>query len=146
MTKLSQSLRFPSRKGFASIYCIKKYGYSPIGCPERVGSSCREMTTDEIDSRYQKKFSSSSDYMIRIASGYGNISFNTVQILLSNHGYSVNPLPFEANYHLRNEEGKYNQLAELISDKTTFLSSSSNSKGLTNGYFREDGFRALFYI
>ena len=104
-------------KGIDSIYCIKKYGYSPLGCPIRIGSSCREMSTDQISLRYQKRFESTQDYMVRIESGYGDITFSTVQILLNNHGYSVNPASFEANYHLRNKEGKFNLLAELISDR-----------------------------
>lgn len=53
-------------KGIDSIYCIKKYGYSPLGCPIRIGSSCREMSTDQISLRYQKRFESTQDYMVRI--------------------------------------------------------------------------------
>ena len=103
-------------KGFHSLYCIKKYGFSQNGCPIRIGTSCKELSVEEINLRYQKRFETSNDYMLEIPSGYGDISFNTLQILLSNNGYHVNPLSFEENYHLRTKNGEYNQLAELLSD------------------------------
>jgi ATP-dependent DNA helicase RecG len=43
-------------KGTKPIYCIKKYGFSSIGCPVRIGSTCREMTEEQIANRYKLKF------------------------------------------------------------------------------------------
>ena len=106
-------------KGFHSLYCIKKYGYSQLGCPIRIGTSCHEMTTDEISIRYQKRFESNKDYMTVRKARYGEITTDSIQLLLTNHGYHINPLSFEQNYDLRNNEGDYNQLAELISDKNS---------------------------
>lgn len=103
-------------KGFHSLYCIKKYGFSQSGCPVRIGTTCKELTIEEIKSRYQQRFESSNDYMLEIPSGYGDISFNTMQIELSSRGYHINMASFEENYHLRNKDGEYNQLAELLSD------------------------------
>ena len=103
-------------KGFHPLYCIKKHGFSQSGCPIRIGTSCKEMSVEEINLRYKKRFESSNDYMLEIPSNYGDISFNTIQIELSNKGYHINPLSFEENYHLRNKNGEYNQLAELLSD------------------------------
>ena len=103
-------------QGFHDLYCIKKYGFSQAGCPMRIGTSCRELSLGEIEARYKKRFESSSDYMLQRSSGYGDITFNTLQILLANRGFHINPNSFEQNYHLRNEKGEYNQLAELLSD------------------------------
>lgn len=103
-------------KGFHSLYCIKKYGFSQVGCPIRIGTSCKELSVEEINLRYQKRFASSNDFMLEIPAGYGDISFNTLQIELCNKGYHVNQLSFEENYHLRTKDGEYNQLAELLSD------------------------------
>lgn len=104
-------------KGFFPLYCIKKYGFSQAGCPIRIGSSCKEMESVQIQARYQKRFESSRDYMIAIPARYGDISFNTLQIALSNQGYHINKNAFEINYNLRNKDGDYNLLAELLSDQ-----------------------------
>lgn len=103
-------------KGFHPLYCIKKYGFSQSGCPIRIGTSCQELSVGDINLRYQKRFESSNDYMLERPSGYGDITFNMLQIELSNRGYHVNLLSFEENYHLRTKDGEYNQLAELLSD------------------------------
>ena len=55
--------------------------------------------------------------MIAIPARYGDISFNTLQIALSNQGYHINKNAFEINYNLRNKDGDYNLLAELLSDQ-----------------------------
>ena len=104
-------------KGFHSLYCIKKYGFSQTGCPMRIGTSCRELDASQISVRYQKRFESNKDYMVLRRAGYGDITFDTLQMLLSNHGYHINQVSFAQNYNLKTEEGQYNQLAELLSDK-----------------------------
>ena len=38
-------------KGTETIYCIKKYGFSSVGCPIRVGSTCREMSQEQVQYR-----------------------------------------------------------------------------------------------
>lgn len=48
-------------KGLHSLYCIKKYGYSQSGCPIRIGTSCKELSVEEINLRYQKRFETSND-------------------------------------------------------------------------------------
>ena len=35
-------------KGIKHIYCQKKYGFSSAGCTIRVGTTCREMTPEQI--------------------------------------------------------------------------------------------------
>ena len=104
-------------KGFFPLYCIKKYGFSQVGCPIRIGTSCKEMEPAQIQARYQKRFESSRDYMTAIPVRYGVISFNTLQIALSNQGYHINRNAFETNYSLRNKDGDYNLLAGLLSDQ-----------------------------
>ena len=43
-------------KGIKHIYCQKKYGFSSVGCPIRVGTTCKEMTSEQIRIRYENKF------------------------------------------------------------------------------------------
>lgn len=127
-------------KGFYSLYCIKKYGYSQLGCPIRIGTSCHEMTTDEISIRYHKRYESNRDYMTVRKAEYGEILTDSLQLLLTNHGYHINPLSFEQNYGLRNNDGYYNQVAELISDKNnvSFIFVKFRGKDKTSASERTD--------
>lgn len=43
-------------KGHNHIYCQKKYGFSSTGCTVRIGATCKEMTSEQIKIRYEKKF------------------------------------------------------------------------------------------
>lgn len=104
-------------RGFHDLYCIKKYGFSQAGCPFRIGSATKEMTTFEIEQRYRKRFETSNDYMTQIKSTYGDISFNSLKIALADKGFHINDISFDKNYNLVDESGEYNQLAELLSDR-----------------------------
>ncbi|WP_243411970.1 helix-turn-helix domain-containing protein [Peptacetobacter hiranonis] len=42
-------------KGRSYLYCQKKYGYSSTGCNIRIGTTCREMTIEQIKIRYEQK-------------------------------------------------------------------------------------------
>lgn len=56
-------------KGIKHIYCQKKYGFSSSGCPIRVGTTCREMTAEQIRMRYENKFID-SEYMLKKRSSH----------------------------------------------------------------------------
>lgn len=49
---------------------------------------------------------------------HGDVTSITLQILLIHHGFHENRHAFENNYNLRNKNGTYNQLAELLSDNS----------------------------
>lgn len=51
-------------KGAKNIYCQKKYGFSASGCTIRVGTTCKEMTAEQIRIRYEQNFVD-SEYMIK---------------------------------------------------------------------------------
>lgn len=40
------------QKGHRNIYCQKKYGFSTNGYTIRIGTTCREMTTEQIRIHY----------------------------------------------------------------------------------------------
>lgn len=104
------------KKGTDPLYCQKKYGYSSVGCTIRVGTSCREMTQDQIKNRYEKKFFN-KDILISSKSTFPNLSFKTLKIYYSTRGFHLDDQNFEANLSLKNENGEYNKMAELLSDK-----------------------------
>lgn len=103
-------------KGPDNIYCIKKYGFSTSGCLVRIGSTNRSMTPEQIRSRYEKSFHD-DEKMLKVAAKYGDISFRTLKIYYSEHGFHIDDNSFEANFNLRNDSGRFNLLAELLSDK-----------------------------
>lgn len=103
-------------KGFKPIYCIKKYGYSPKGCLVRIGTICREMSSEEIESRYHNNFID-DDYILKAPAHYAPLSFDMLKILLTSKGYHINETAFESNFSLRTRNGDYNLMAELLSDK-----------------------------
>lgn len=103
-------------KGFKPIYCIKKYGYSSKGCLVRIGTTCKEMSSVEIEYRYQKNFID-DDFILKAPSHYAPLSFDMMKILLTSKGYHINPNAFDANFSLLMNNGEYNLMAELLSDK-----------------------------
>lgn len=103
-------------KGMRSIYCQKKYGFSSTGCTIRIGTTCREMTAEQIKIRYQKGIID-NEYMLKKQSSLQTLSFKDLKIYYSEKGFHIDNQSFETNLNLKNEEGKYNLLAELLSDK-----------------------------
>ena len=103
-------------QGNNSIYCIKKYGFSSTGCYIRLGSTCKEMTPQQIKTRYELNFID-SELMLKAKAKYGDISFRTFKVYYSEKGYHLGESSVETNFNLRNEKGEYNLLAELLSDQ-----------------------------
>ena len=77
------------KKGIAPIYCIKKYGFSSTGCPIRVGSTCREMSELQINSRYKQRFFD-DDIIISSPINLPSLSFLTLKNFYLEHGYKLN--------------------------------------------------------
>ena len=103
-------------KGHHYIYCQKKYGFSSTGCTIRIGTTCKEMTPEQIKIRYEKKFID-NEYMLKKKSNSSDLSFRELKIYYSEKNYHLEDKSFETNLNLRNESGEYNLLAELLSDK-----------------------------
>lgn len=109
-------LKISVGRGFKSIYCIKKYGFSTKGCLTRIGTICKEMSPFEIEYRYQNNFID-DDYILRAPSHYAPLSFDMMKILLTSKGYHINQTAFESNFSLLRKDGSYNLMAEILSDK-----------------------------
>lgn len=119
------------KKGQKHIYCQKKYGFSSVGCTIRIGTTCKEMTSEQIRIRYEKKFID-SEYMLKKKASLSDLSFRELKIYYSEKGYRLDDKSFEVNFNLRNEEGNYNLLAELLSDQNNipfiFVKFQGNTK------------------
>lgn len=104
------------KKGIKPIYCVKKYGFSSKGCLVRIGTTCKEMPSEEIQFRYRSQFIN-EDYMLIAPSKYAPLSFNMMKILLTSRGFHVNENSFEASFNLKRKDGTYNLLAEILADQ-----------------------------
>ena len=93
-------------KGAKNIYCQKKYGFSSSGCTIRVGTTCKEMTAEQIKIRYEQNFID-SEYMLKKRSCLSELSFRELKIYYTEKGFHVND-SFETNINLKNEKGEYN--------------------------------------
>lgn len=103
-------------KGAKNIYCQKKYGFSSRGCVIRIGTTCKEMTPGQIRVRYEKNFHD-EEYMIKKRASRSDLSFREFKIYYAEKGFHVDDSSLEANFNLRNKDGEYNLLAELLADK-----------------------------
>ncbi len=103
------------KKGIKPLYCIKKYGFSSKGCLVRIGTTCKEMPSEEIQFRYKSQFIN-EDYMLIAPSKYAPLSFNMMKILLTSRGFHINENAFEASFNLKRSDGTYNLLAEILAD------------------------------
>ena len=102
-------------KGQSHVYCNKKYGFSSSGCTIRIGTTCKEMTPEQIKIRYEKRFID-TEYMLKKRSNSSDLSFKELKIYYSEKGYHLEDKSFETNLNLKNEHGEYNLLAELLAD------------------------------
>ena len=103
-------------KGTRNIYCQKKYGFSSSGCVIRIGTTCKEMTSEQIRIRYEKNFYD-EEYMLKKRASRADLTFRELKIYYAEKGFHVDDSSFEANFNLRNKDGDYNLLAELLADK-----------------------------
>ncbi len=104
------------KKGSNYIYCQKKYGFSSSGCTIRIGTTCKEMTPQQIKTRYEKKFID-NEYMLKKRASISDLSFRVLKVYYSEKNFHLDNKSFETNLNLRNESGEYNLLAELLADR-----------------------------
>ena len=124
------------KKGYASLYCIKKYGFSSNGCHYRVGTTCKSMTLEMIKQKFEYSLSN-VDMMVRRESYYQNMAFTKFKMLLLENGYHLDENTFEKNFKLRTNDGAYNYLAELLSDENSLQFIFAKFKGKTKATFSE---------
>lgn len=107
------------KKGNSPLYCIKKYGFSSNGCLIRIGSSCRSMSETQINERYKLRFFD-EDIIVSSPTNLESLSFFTLKNSYLETGLRLNDDTFEINLKLVNSRGKYNIMAELLSDNNRF--------------------------
>ena len=114
-------------RGIKHIYCQKKYGFSSVGCTIRVGTTCREMTPEQIRIRYESKFIA-SEYMLKKRASQQDLTFKELKIYYSEKDYHLDDKTFEANLNLKNQKGEYNLLADRNNTPLIFVKSRGKDK------------------
>ncbi len=135
-------------KGVKNIYCQKKYGFSSHGCVMRIGTTCKEMTSGQIKVRYEKNFYD-DEYMIKKSASRANLSFKELKFYYADKGFHLEEGSFEVNFNLKNKEGKYNLLAELLADKNSIPFNFVKFNGLDKAAISERsdyGYRCILSV
>lgn len=110
------------------LYYIKKYGRSSKGCYIRSGSTCQSMSEKLIATKYLKTLLRNND-ITQIESNKRDLSFKQLKVYYSDMKFNLNDETFERNLSLLTEDGKYNLLAELLSDENRISIKVAKFKG-----------------
>jgi predicted HTH transcriptional regulator len=90
---------------------------TPKGCHYRVGTKCQEMTPEEIEKRFVATLNVPTPDICEMKSRRQDLSFEVLKIYLKEHRVEFKDEYFDSTFELRNEEGKYNEMAYLLSDQ-----------------------------
>lgn len=104
------------RKGDQLFY-IKKYGMSPKGCHIRIGSSCKELSIEEIKKRFLSTLKVDKPTIYEMKSFNQRLTFKVFKIYLEEQRVFYDKNMFEETFCLLNVDGYYNEMAYLLSDQ-----------------------------
>ncbi len=111
-----QILKISIKKG-NKLYYIKKYGMSSAGCFERIGTSSRGMTPEQILKRFAETISLPERKMVDIPCNRTDLTFSKFKMYLGARNVHWNESKFEENFNLLTPDGKYNLIADLLADE-----------------------------
>ena len=103
-------------KGTALFY-LRKYGRSVTGCYQRIGTTARGMTEEQINAAYIKSLNIKDKSIIEIRSARQNLTFKMFEYYLTSANIHFNADTFGENFCLYTKDGQYNELANLLSDE-----------------------------
>ncbi len=129
-------IRINIKKGYETLYCIKKYVFSSNGCHLRVGTTCKSMSLEMIKKRIEER-ALDFDLMVKIPSYFDDLKFSKLRFLLLEQGYHTDDNSYERNLKLRTFDGRFNYLAELLADTNSIPFIFAKFKGLTKASFSE---------
>ncbi len=98
------------------LYYIKKEGRSATGCFYRDGNSSTPMSEEEIERRWKYSFTN-EDLLKETSATYNPLTFRQLKIFYDEVGMTLNDDTFASNLGLLTKDGRFNKIAELLSDK-----------------------------
>ena len=99
------------------LFYIKKYGLSVKGCYIRVGSTTREMSDEEIKRKYESTLNIPRPDITKMTAYHQSLTFSVLKIYLNEHKVSYEDDSFAETFELLDANGKYNEMAYLLSDQ-----------------------------
>ena len=99
------------------LYYIKKEGRSATGCFYRDGTTSPAMNEDEIERRFRETIKIERLPINEIVSTSKDLTFEIFKVKLLSKGVHINEKRFLDIYRLLAPNGKYNLLADLVSDE-----------------------------
>lgn len=99
------------------LYYIKKEGRSTAGCFYRDGAACTSLSEDEIERRFIGSLNYKRTQLCEIPIIRNDLTFETLKDKLRHNGVRINEKTFLRNFNLVTKDGKYNLLADLLSDE-----------------------------
>lgn len=119
---------------------------SSAGCFERIGTSSRGMTTEQIQKRMIASFK--ADLKItNLPANKKDLTFKMIKFLYTQERLTINDSTFLKNEELLDEDGNYNIQAELLADENRFsikvVRFEGNDKGTKILLRNEYGYQCL---
>ena len=99
------------------LFYIKKEGRSATGCFYRDGTSSVPMSEQEIDRRFIASLNYKRIFLSEIPINKSNLKFDTLRDKLRSNDIHINDDNFLSNFNLVTNDGRYNLLADLLSDE-----------------------------
>ena len=99
------------------LYYIKKEGRSATGCFYRDGTSSTPMSEEEIDRRFIASLNYKRTLLSEIPINRTDLKFETLRDKLRLNDVHINDDTFLNNFNLVTSDGRYNLLANLLSDE-----------------------------
>lgn len=109
----TQFLKIIVASGTEKPYYYTKYGMTPKGCYERIGTSAEPMPQQRIDSLFSKRTRNS---ISKITAPVQELFFSQLKIYYQETGIEL-PQQFAKNLELLTQDNVYNYAAYLVSDK-----------------------------
>ena len=130
------------------LYYVKKYGMSSSGCFERIGTSARGMTPEQISKRYIESLTIPERKMVDVSCNRTDLTFTKFKTYLAARNIHFNESKFEENFNLMTPDGKYNLIADLLADENMDSIKVAIFKGNDKSEYlkrNEYGFTCLLY-
>ncbi len=104
------------RKG-NELYYHKKYGMCEKGCFIREGTAAKPLTPEEIKKRYESTLNIQRPTILNMESYNQKLTFSVLKIYLGENKVSYDNNLFAETFKLLTPDGKYNEMAYLLSDQ-----------------------------
>lgn len=114
-----------------SLYYNKKFGRSASGCYIRIGTTCKSMSEDEINTRFAAGVAIPRYSLIDEISPRQDLTFRILKIYLDTYSVNYNDENFALNNHLLTKNGKYNYQAFILSDQNDLSYKIAQWEGTT---------------